>query len=145
MKTRLSRQQVSSGGVIFRPTPEGKDVALIRRTSSEERPVWCLPKGWVEPGESLEGTAIREVQEETGLAGKVLQKLGAIQYSFLDRRFKSRIHKTVHFYLLEYIQGDPSQHDHEVEEARWVRLDEARGFLTYDGEKEIVSKAIITL
>lgn len=140
-----SKQQISSGGVLFRQDPHGYQLALIRRTTPDGREVWCLPKGWVEPGETLEAAALREVQEETGMQGKILQKLGDISYWFYDRRESARIHKTVHFFLLEYLQGDPAQHDQEVEEVRWFGTEQVEKTLTYPTEREIVSKALQAL
>ena len=84
--------------------------------------MWGLPKGGVEEGETLPETALREIAEETGLVGVVEQELGAIDYSFYSREQGGRIHKTVHYFLVRATGGDTSQHDHEVSDAKWVRL-----------------------
>ena len=94
----------------------------------------------MEPGESLEGAALREVKEETGLTARIIDNLGDIRYQFYSRDEKSYIHKTVHFYLMEYLSGDPADHDHEVEEAGWFPLEEAEAKMTYPTERTILQK-----
>ncbi|MBI3610484.1 MAG: NUDIX hydrolase [Nitrospirae bacterium] len=141
MKTKGAIQQVSSGGVIFRRGSAGIEIALIRKTLKDGKRVWCLPKGWVEPGERLEETAVREVREETGLHGEILQKIGDISYQFYSKEDRARIDKTVHFFLMDYRGGDTADHDAEVDAAEWFPLDQAETAMIYPTEKEIVRKA----
>lgn len=140
MKTKNPIQQVSSGGVIFRPGSAGIEIALIQKTLKGGKQVWCLPKGWVEPGEKLEETAIREVREETGLDGEILRKIGETSYHFFSKEDRARIDKTVHFYLMSYLGGNTDDHDGEVEAAAWFPLEEAVAFMVYPTEKQIVRK-----
>lgn len=135
------KQQTSSGGVLHRAESGACEVVLIRRTAPDRKVVWCLPKGWVEPGETLEQAALREVREETGLSGKILESLGNIQYRFYSKEDRSHVRKTVHFYLMSYLEGDTRNHDHEVEEARWFELSDALARLTYPTERRILEKA----
>lgn len=135
------KQQISSGGVLHRITGSLCDVALIRRSSPDRKVIWCLPKGWVEPGESLEQAALREVREETGMTGQILEPLGNIQYRFYSKEDRSHVRKTVHFYLMRYVEGNTRDHDHEVEEARWFGLEDALSALTYPTERQIMEKA----
>lgn len=134
-------EQTSAGGIVFRRVDGRVEVALIARTSPANRLIWALPKGWVEPGETIPDAALREIREETGLTGRLLDALGQIAYSFYSPRDHARIHKTVHFYLVEYVSGDTADHDHEVDEARWWLLDEALDRLTYPSERGIMEKA----
>lgn len=130
---------VSSGGIVYR-RDEGQLVVAI--TARDGGKVWCLPKGLVEEGESLEDAALREVREETGLTAALEQKIGQIDYWFYWRPEATRFHKYVHFYLLRFVNGDIKDHDHEVEEVRWVSPSEALAMLTYDSERDILKKAL---
>ncbi|MGE5229718.1 MAG: NUDIX hydrolase [Deltaproteobacteria bacterium] len=130
-------ERISAGGVVVR-TDGGVEVCLIRPAG---RSVWGLPKGGVEEGETLAETALREVAEETGLDGVVEQELGSIDYSFYSREQSGRIHKTVHYFLVRATGGDTSRHDHEVSEAKWVRLRQALRLMTYPNEREMVRRA----
>ncbi len=135
------RERTSAGGVVVR-TDGGVDVCLIRPIG---RSVWGLPKGGVEDGETFAQAALREVSEETGLFGTVEQELGTIDYSFYSREQGDRIHKTVHYFLVRATGGDTSDHDHEVSEARWVRLRQALRLMTYPNEREMVRRAATAL
>jgi ADP-ribose pyrophosphatase YjhB (NUDIX family) len=136
-----AHEKTSAGGVIIRR--EGMaQVCLIRPAG---RRVWGLPKGGVEAGETLAHAAVREVAEETGLDGVVDDALGSIDYSFYSREEGSRIHKTVHYYLMHATGGDTADHDHEVSEARWMRLRDALHLMTYPNEREMVRRAAESL
>lgn len=104
---------------------------------------WQLPKGIVDPGESPEITAVREVREEAGVETALIDLIETIEYWYRAIRFGNpvRYHKFVHFYLLEYRSGDVADHDHEIAEARWVSFDEAIEMLAFKSERGVVEKA----
>src|SRR4029079_436927 len=90
-------------------------------------------------GETREQTAVREVSEETGLEVRITDVLDSIEYWFVQRG--TRIHKTVHYFLMEPIGGDRAQHDHECDQVRWVRFDQAPDLLTFETERALVARA----
>lgn len=135
------RNQVSSGGVAFRRTSGAVEVAIIRPRGTER---WQLPKGLVDPGESPEVTARREVHEEAGIDGDVVAPITTIEYWYVgaDRDGERvRFHKTVHFFLIAFRGGDVADHDHEVAEARWMTIEDAVERLAFRNETAVVEKA----
>jgi len=115
-------------------------VALIGRLDRRGRLLWSLPKGHIEPGETPEQTAVREIAEETGIAGEVVRPLGTIDYWFIADGAK-RIHKTVHHFLLVAHTYELSDEDVEVTEVAWVGIDELETRLAYADERRLVRKA----
>ena len=102
---------------------------------------WCLPKGIIDKGEEPPVAALREVREETGLKGEIVDRIGQVSYWYFLKDEKCKVHKTVHFYLMRFIEGTTSDHDHEVDEARWFPINDAIEQLTYKSERDIVEKA----
>jgi 8-oxo-dGTP pyrophosphatase MutT (NUDIX family) len=134
-------REFSAGGVLVR----GEEAVVIvptRRAADGSRVV-ALPKGHVDPGETVVEAAAREVREETGLLGKPLTELGESRYWY--RRDGRTIGKTVTFYLFEYVEGDTADHDDEVEEVRWVKLAEAERILSHVAEREMITAALAYL
>jgi 8-oxo-dGTP pyrophosphatase MutT (NUDIX family) len=132
-----TEQEVSYGGVVVR----GGDVVVI--VPRGRKRVLGLPKGGANAGESPEQTTAREVREETGIIATVRERLGQVDYTY--RRGGRRIDKTVHFYLCAFEAGDTADHDHEVDDARWMPLREARRRLSYPGEREMIERALSIL
>lgn len=132
--------QISAGGVAFRWRDSEPEIAIV---SVKPKLRWQLPKGIVDSGESPQETAVREVREEAGVEADLIKLIETIEYWY--RSIKDgqpvRYHKFVHFYLMEYRSGDVRNHDHEVEESRWVNLDEAIEMLDFKSEREVVEKA----
>lgn len=116
----------------------GRRAALIARHDRRGRLVWSLPKGHVEAGETPEVTAVREIAEETGIAGRVIAPLGTIDFWFVAEG--RRVHKTVHHYLLVAEGGELSDDDIEVVEVAWVPLEELAERLAYDDERRLVDQ-----
>jgi len=136
------KRQTSSGGVIFRRSDNIIYVALV---SVKGGRYWCLPKGLLEKGETPEMTAVREVREESGLTGRIVDKLGDINYWYYFKGENTKCRKTVHFYLMEYESGDTSQHDFEVETSEWFPLDEALSRISFKGDRRILETAKVKL
>lgn len=163
------RTQNSAGGVVFRRSGPGFDVALV---SVKGGKVWTLPKGLINKGESPRETALREVAEETGLKGEIMDDLGEITYWYVAKETPSprpcrsslamarreqcrvtpegrggnqteyiRYKKTVYFYLMEYLSGDTANHDWEVDECAWFPLEKAIETVTYKGDRQMLEKA----
>jgi 8-oxo-dGTP pyrophosphatase MutT (NUDIX family) len=109
--------------------------------------VWALPKGRIDPGETGEVTALREVTEETGAHGHSLGKLGDVKYWFNWEG--ERIFKVVSFFLVRYAGGRlgdlPEAFRHEVADAQWLPLADAPRLLTYGGEREMAVRAAARL
>ncbi len=111
-------------------------------SSGGKRVRWSLAKGTPDAGESLEETALREVQEETGLEVEIDAPLGTINYWFVGRDPDVRFHKTVHFYLMVPIGGGIELHDPEFDVVQWFSSDEALSVLAYANEADIMRRAL---
>jgi 8-oxo-dGTP pyrophosphatase MutT (NUDIX family) len=132
------RPEFSAGGVVLRDD----DVVVIVpvKRAANGRRVLGLPKGHPEGDETPEQAARREVAEEAGVNAELIDELGEVTYSY-ERRGR-RVLKVVRFFLFEYRSGDVADHDHEIEEARWMPVDQARRELSYAGEREMVERAM---
>lgn len=130
---------VSAGGVVFRKSEKGIEVAVCGRTTPR---LWALPKGTPNAGETVEQTALREVREETGLDVVIDAALQSITYWFVRVADGVRCHKTVHFYLMRPVGGAMDQHDPEFDEVRWFPAQEAVRLLTHANEVKVVEQAL---
>ena len=147
---------VSAGGVVYRHVNGRIEAALCGRTPvsggrQKDAPCngsksggfrWSLAKGTPDPGETMEETALREVQEETGLEVEIAAPLGSIDYWFGSREFEVRYHKTVHFYLMVPVGGGIELHDPEFDVVRWFTSEDALEVLTYANEVEVLRRAL---
>jgi 8-oxo-dGTP pyrophosphatase MutT (NUDIX family) len=134
-----SAAATSAGGIVVREAGEGLSLVVGMRRRDRDGVTWTLPKGTPDPGETVEETALREVGEETGLEVRILSPLPSIEYTFVQSG--TRIHKTVHYFLMEPVGGDLSRHDHEFERVRWVPFAEAPELLTFPTERALVATA----
>jgi 8-oxo-dGTP pyrophosphatase MutT (NUDIX family) len=132
-------REFSAGGLVIRNLRGRPHVAVVRVRDR----VLALPKGHPEQGESAQDAALREVREETGLEATPVEKLGDIRYWYA--RDGDRVLKIVSFFLLRYRSGRLEDHDHEVEEALWIPLEEAPARLAYRGEKDMAETALSRL
>jgi 8-oxo-dGTP pyrophosphatase MutT (NUDIX family) len=136
------RRESSAGGLVIRRIRGAWHLAAIRPGGRKN--VWALPKGLVGEGEAPADTALREVTEETGVRGRLVEKLGDVRYVYFWEG--ARVFKIVSFYLVRYSSGRlgdiPEEFRHEVAETRWLVLEDAPRLLAYKGEKEMAAKAL---
>lgn len=136
-------RELSAGGVLVRVV-RGRPMVAAIRPRGKPTGVWALPKGLIDVGESPADAAVREVREETGVAGRLIEKLGDVRYVY-TRRDGERVFKVVSFFLLRAGRGRIGAIDEgmrvEVAEARWLPLDEAPRLLAYGGEREMAARA----
>ncbi len=130
------KRAFSAGGVIYRTRSELIEIVICRHNDVG---VWALPKGTPRKGERLEETALREVSEETGLLTRIIDKIGYVQYWFVEDGV--RYFKTVYYYLMEPVGGRIEDHDTEFDEVRWCEISEALGLLSYKNDTDIVTRA----
>jgi 8-oxo-dGTP diphosphatase len=126
----------SAGGVVHRTRDGRAEIVLVHRIRP---PLWALPKGTPDSGETLTETALRETREETGLEVALEEELGEIRYFFV--RGTTRFNKTVHFFLMRPIGGSTDAHDSEFDEVRWLPVDEAVALMTHRTERDVVDRA----
>lgn len=134
------RDQVSAGGVVYRGEPGRIEVVIVAVGGNNR---WQLPKGLVDKGEKPEVTAVREAREEGGVTSEVVQPIETVEYWYvgLENGIRVRFHKRVHFFLLRYVSGDTADHDWEVNEARWVPIEDATSQLAFDNERRVMEQA----
>jgi 8-oxo-dGTP pyrophosphatase MutT (NUDIX family) len=135
------RREFSAGGVVVRRLRGDWRFAAIQPAGKH---VWALPKGLIDKGETAAETALRESTEETGVAARLVEKLGDVRYVYTWEG--ERIFKVVSFFLLRYVSGRlgaiPAEHAHEIADARWLPLADAPRLLAYGGERQIARRAI---
>jgi 8-oxo-dGTP diphosphatase len=115
----------AAGGVVLH---DGR-VAVVHRPRYDD---WSLPKGKLDPGESFEDAALREVEEETGLRCRLVRELPAVEYEVRGRP------KVVRYWAMEVEDEAPFEPNEEVDEIRWLAPDEALALLSYDRDREPV-------
>ena len=131
-------EETSAGGLVVDRSGTTPRAVLIGRLDRRGAMKWSLPKGHIEPGETAEEAAVREIREETGIDGRVVAPLGTVDFWFmLDSQ---RVHKTVHHFLLEALGGDLSDTDVEVDEVSWFPLDEVSGRLAFEDERRLLDR-----
>lgn len=129
----------SAGGIVVRFVEGRPQLVVGKRRRERDGVTWTLPKGTPNPGETTEETALREVAEESGLTVRIVRRFESIEYWFVQGG--TRIHKTVHYFLMEPTGGDLSRHDHEFDDVKWVSFDEATTLLSFETERSLVARA----
>ncbi|MHB9144362.1 MAG: NUDIX hydrolase [Symbiobacteriia bacterium] len=128
-------REVSAGGIVFKTARPTQLLLILDRYGH-----WTLPKGHVEPGETVEEAALREIREETGIQGKIIGKVGEASYTYQD--YRGTVDKMVHYYLVEAVEGSPKPQLSEVREAKWFSIDDGIARFGYDNTLSIINKAI---
>lgn len=128
------KREFSAGGIVF----NNKGQVLLTKHSQNKH--WSFPKGLIDPGQTSEQAALREVKEEGGVEAEILGKVGYSKYIYTHKGEK--IFKVVTYFLMKYISGDPKDHDWEVEEAGWYFPEEALKQLSFSQDKELLKKAL---
>jgi 8-oxo-dGTP pyrophosphatase MutT (NUDIX family) len=138
MSTNAPREEFSAGGVVV---SKGQVITIVPvKRAADGRRVLGLPKGHPDGDETPEQAATREIAEEAGVQAELIEELGDVEYRY-ERKGRP-IRKVVRFFLFDYTSGDLADHDHEIEEASWMPFAEAAQRLTYEGEREMVSRAM---
>ncbi len=125
---------------MYRSDDAGIEICLAARRTRRGDLVWGLPKGAVEPEETPEAAAVREVLEETGLEAEIEGDLGTIRYFYVWEGV--RVRKQVRFFLMRATGGDVSSHDEEMEDVRWFPMRRAVKRAAYRGEREVIERAL---
>lgn len=129
------KYEFSAGGVVYKKKNGKTDILLAQHSKHHG---WVFPKGLIgdtKENETKEETALREVEEETGAQARIVQPLSSITYWYQWENEK--IKKTVYYFLMEYIGGDITKHDHEMEEVEWLPFNEVEKRLTYPSDKNV--------
>jgi 8-oxo-dGTP pyrophosphatase MutT (NUDIX family) len=139
-------EETSAGGLVVERSGTSPVGAVIARLNRAGRVEWCLPKGHLELDETPEEAAVREIEEETGIKGRIVDGLGTIDYWFSVEG--KRVHKHVHHYLLLATGGELSTEgdpDHEAIDVAWIPLPEMDQRLAFPNERRIAREAAARL
>ena len=132
------KRKVAAGGVVIRQHKDTKQAILVLQSNHKG---WCFPKGHIEPGESLEETALREVEEETGIKGRIIVPLPETSYRFISSK-GNKIDKTVYWYLMRYHKKGVQTHAHEIDEVKWIPLEKIEKLLDFKEDRVLFNNAL---
>jgi|SRR3972149_1368586 len=128
------KREFSAGGIVF------NDKGQVLLTKHSQNKHWSFPKGLIDPGQTSQEAALREVKEEGGIEAEIIDKVGYSKYVYTFK--EEKIFKVVTYYLMKYVSGDPKDHDWEVEEAGWYGVEEALRQLTFSQDKVLLNRAV---
>lgn len=128
------KREFSAGGIVF------NDAGQVLVTQHSQNKHWSFPKGLVDPGQTTQEAALREVREEGGVETEIVDKVGYSKYVYTFNNEK--IFKVVTYFLMQYVSGNIKDHDFEVEESGWYTPDEALKQLSFSQDKVLLKKAI---
>lgn len=132
--------EFSAGGIVYKKR-NGKIWILVAQHSQHHG--WVFPKGLIgdkKNGEGKEETALREVEEETGAKGKIIKELKPVTYWYVWD--EEKIKKTVYYFIMEYVEGDITDHDFEMEDVKWAEEGKVLETLTYKSDKIAFKEAL---
>ncbi len=130
----IVKREFSAGGIVF----NSQGQVLVTQHSQNKN--WSFPKGLIDPGQTTQEAAIREVKEEGGVEAEIIDKVGYNKYVYTMEGEK--IFKVVTYFLMKYISGDPKDHDWEVSEAGWYTPEDALKQLSFSQDKALLKKAL---
>jgi len=134
------RNEISAGGVVFRRVGASVEIAAgAQRDRLTGRNSLRLPEGIIEPGETPEQAAVREVSEETGLEAEIVAPLTTVSYEYDEG--DTVVLKRVHFFLMKHVDGEPHPRDGEMASVHWFAADKLGDALTFDTERDVVEDA----
>ncbi|MBU1000183.1 NUDIX domain-containing protein [Patescibacteria group bacterium] len=128
------KREFSAGGMVFNK----KGQVLLTQHSQNKH--WSFPKGLIDPGQTTEEAASREVREEGGVVAEIIEKVGYSKYVYTLK--EEKIFKVVTYFLMKYVSGNIADHDWEVEKAGWYESKDALKKLTFSQDKKLLKKAL---
>ena len=132
----MDAEILAAGGLVIDNTVGVPRLLLVHRPKYDD---WSFPKGKLDPGETFEAAAVREMREETGLECRIVRKLAQIKYSYRTRK-KGRLQpKVVHYFLMERVSGDIRVPGQEVDRAAWFDFDQAAEKLSYQQDRKLLA------
>lgn len=132
------KREFSAGGIVLRQAQDSNVEVLLTKHSQNKH--WSFPKGLIDPGQTTQEAALREVKEEGGVEAEILDKVGYSKYVYTFNNEK--IFKVVTYFLMKYKSGDIEDHDFEVEESGWYEVKEALKQLSFSQDKVLLKKAV---
>jgi 8-oxo-dGTP pyrophosphatase MutT (NUDIX family) len=136
MLERMKAEILAAGGIVIDNETGTPRVLLVHRPSYDD---WSFPKGKLDPGETIEEAALREVREETGLECRIIRELATMRYNYRTRNKRRLRPKAVHYFLMERVSGDIQVPNEEVDRAEWFDFDEAAPKLSYKQDRKLLA------